>query len=128
MNHKSIKNLITAGLMIGILLTFVHIVIDAPVWLSPLFVRVEHPTTCQFQTYDKLLNQFVNDGHVDYAKLSKSPLLGKAVDELASMSPDQLKEERERICYWINAYNLLVLKNISDGYPAKNMSQISPFS
>ncbi|MBY0358168.1 MAG: DUF547 domain-containing protein [Candidatus Obscuribacterales bacterium] len=87
-------------------------------------LKVEAPKTCQFTIYNRLLAKYVKNGLVDYTKLKQDGDLKKAINELATTSPEKLSEKQAKLAYWLNAYNLLVLKNIADHYPIKTLSQL----
>lgn len=70
--------------------------------------------------YRELLNQYLQNGFVDYRSIRESPgLLQQAFEEF------QLVEEgvfqkwgvNEQKAFWVNAYNLAVIKIITDHYP-----------
>lgn len=102
---------------VGTLFVAFHILVNGWAWIKSSFTKVDHPTSYRFVTYDKLLHQVVKGDAVDYATLKKLPELDKAVDELAVVAPDKLNSDKEKLCYWLNAYNLLMLKSLSDKYP-----------
>ncbi len=101
----------------GALFVAFHVLVNGPAWIKSSFTKIEYPATYRFQTYDKLLHEVVKGDAVDYATLKKSPLLDKAVDELSTTSPDKLESDKEKLCYWLNTYNLLMLKSLADRYP-----------
>lgn len=104
-------------LSIGALLVAFHILVNGGAWIKSSFAKIEHPKTYRFETYDRLLHQVVKGDSVDYKAVKSSPLLDKAVDELASVAPDKLESDMEKACYWINAYNMLTLKLLANRYP-----------
>lgn len=104
-------------LAVGALFVAFHILVNGAAWIKSSFTKIDHPTTYRFTTYDKLLHAVVHDDGVDYATLKKEPSLDEAVDELARTAPDKLNSDKEKLCYWINAYNMLMLKSLADKYP-----------
>jgi len=108
----------------GALFVVFHILVNGPAWIKSAFTKIEHPTTYRFTTYDKLLHEIVKGDAVDYATLKKSPLLDKAVDELSVVAPDKLDSDKEKLCYWLNSYNLLMLKSLSDKYPISSTRKL----
>lgn len=118
MQTASFKNAIPVVLVtLGLLFVAFHILVNGFSWVKSSFTKIDHPTTYRFETYDKLLHEVVKGDLVDYSALKKSPLLSKAVDELAVVAPDKLATDKDKVCYWINSYNLLTLKLLSDRYP-----------
>ncbi|HEY9713635.1 MAG TPA: hypothetical protein V6C72_09200, partial [Chroococcales cyanobacterium] len=96
-------------IIVGCLLIFSHIAFNLGTWSRSTILKATHqvsyPQSYKFETYDKLLHQFVKGKLVDYTGLKKSPLLNQAVAELEKVSPDSLPTDNDKICYWINAYN-----------------------
>jgi hypothetical protein len=87
-------------------------------------IKVEHPGDSSFPELEQLLKSVVKDGRVDYASAKNSRLLEDAVRRLEAISPDRIEAPRERLCFWINAYNLLVIKEIADRFPIKSVKQL----
>lgn len=63
-----------------------------------------------------ILQDYVKDGKVDYAGLKASRLkdLKGYVESLGSVRPDDLPH-RERVAFWLNAYNAIVILQICQG-------------
>jgi Protein of unknown function, DUF547 len=118
---KSVAPFVVLGL--GFLLVLLNAVSHAGDFFAPLFLRVDHPLTCNFNTYDTLLKSVVKDDRVDYETLKKSKLLNEAIADLSKTSPDHLDSPDEQLCFWINSYNLLVLKAVTDAYPIRTVRQ-----
>ena len=88
--------------------------------------KTKPPTKVAF--HDKcapILKAFVNDkGMVDYRKLKrKRPELTQLLDEFAKLDPNEYNSwpKEDKIAFWINAYNIKLLKIIvdKDNYPIK---------
>lgn len=107
----------------GMLFLILFFVGNSPAYIQAFFTRVDHPQTYTFKSYDKLLSTFVKDGLVDYKNLSKSKLLSDAMEELAHTSPKKFEKE-EKLCYWLNAYNLIIIKIIADKYPVRKLHEL----
>lgn len=87
--------------------------------------EVEPPPKVIF--HDKcagILSSFVDDkGMVDYRKLKLKRLkLKRLLDEFAKLSRNEYNSwpKEDKIAFWINAYNLQMLKIIIDNYPIKS--------
>lgn len=65
--------------------------------------------------FDKTLQTHVNDGHVNYAGIQKDPGFPVYIEYLRQINPDKLNTDREKLAFWINAYNALSIKGIIDG-------------
>lgn len=82
---------------------------------------------------DRVLDRFVDDrGRVDYAGLKAEPGALKAfLDRLARVSPEShpelFPERADRLAYWINAYNALVLKGAVEAYPIRSVKEVDGF-
>lgn len=124
-NAALIKKLLPMTMIgVGLMLLCFQMVGGTVNFIRSAFTKVEHPTKYNYPIYDKLLQSYVKNDLVDYTGLSKSPDLEKAVDELARMSSEQILNDQDKLCYWINAYNLLTLKAICDRYPLKSVKQL----
>ncbi len=76
---------------------------------------------------DRVLKTYVNViGEVDYAALKKNSAdLGRYVETLAATSPANrphlFPTREDRLAYWLNAYNALVLHAVAARYPVKSV-------
>jgi len=116
-----------AAIAIGALLIISYVWRHLPEFTRAMTIRVEHPETYRFTVYDGLLKKYVKDGLVDYTHLKQDPDLQNAVAALESVAPDKLKDEKERVCFWINACNLLTLKVICNHYPVTTTDKLSQY-
>ncbi len=71
-----------------------------------------------------ILNSFVNDkGTVDYKTLKRKKLkLKQLLDEFAKLDPNEYNAwpKEDKIAFWLNAYNIKMLKIIVDNYPIES--------
>ncbi len=71
-----------------------------------------------------ILENYVNErGMVNYRKLRrKKPQLSKLLDEFAKFDPNEYSSwpKEDKIAFWINAYNIKMLKIIVDNYPIES--------
>jgi hypothetical protein len=100
----------------------VEITIDEPNEVEP--PKTKPPTKVAF--HDKcapIFKTFVNDkGMVDYRKLKlKRPELTQLLHEFARLDPNEYNSwpKEDKIAFWINAYNVKMLKTIVYNYPIK---------
>ena len=78
------------------------------------------------KTLDLVLDTYVRDGFVYYRALkSDRSKLDSYVTQLGSVAPDKLSRE-ERVAFWLNAYNALVLRTVIDHYPIQPRSKEYP--
>ncbi len=111
-------------LAIGLLLVGFQLVGDGFESLETLFIKVETPTSYRFRSYSQLLKEFVKDNSVDYAALKKSPLLKESMKEIAHISPAKMIDDKERLAYWLNVYNLMMIKEIADRFPITDLNAL----
>jgi len=78
------------------------------------------------KTLDQILDLYVRDGDVYYRalKLERAKLDG-FVSRLATEPIDKASRE-ERLAFWLNAYNALVLQTVIDHYPIQKRSSEYP--
>ena len=75
---------------------------------------------------DLILDTYVRDGDVYYRALkSDRRRLDAYVASLAA-APAETQPREERIAFWINAYNALVLRSVVDHYPIQGTSKEYP--
>lgn len=81
---------------------------------------------------DSVLQRYVSeDGRVDYPGLvgDHGPL-DRFVEALARSSPDNRPElfptEADRLAYWMNAYNALMLARVVQAWPVESVKKIKP--
>jgi hypothetical protein len=84
------------------------------------------PQAQQGKGLDDILDLYVRDGQVYYrAMKSDRAKLDAFVNRMAVENIDQLSRE-ERIAFWINAYNSLVLRTVVDHYPIQGHTTTYP--
>jgi uncharacterized membrane protein YdjX (TVP38/TMEM64 family) len=79
--------------------------------------------------YAKLLRVHVRPGTingitlnlVDYRAVKADPTYAQALAALAETRPEALPSDAARLAVWTNAYNLLALKAVLDGYPTTSI-------
>lgn len=109
---------------IAVVLIGMQFLAGASVWIRQMSLKIEHPTDSQFPEYENLLKAAVKDGRVDYQQTKDSSFLREAIKKLETLNPDQIKDPKEKTCFWINAYNLLVIKSIADRFPTNSVKQM----
>ena len=71
--------------------------------------------------YDSVLAEHVKDGLVDYPAIARNVRFGKYIESLEDFDLNTLSDDKERLAFWINVYNALVIKNIIDGKSPNGM-------
>ena len=74
-----------------------------------------------------LLNAYVANGLVDYASIRKDPSIINQVSDYLRIAPINTFGPSELKAFYINAYNLIVIKQIADHYPVTSPMDISGF-
>src|SRR5438552_11373482 len=94
----------------------------------PSATRSQSRTTAG-KTYDEILDTYVRDGLVYYRALKLERTRFDAyVGTLAAASIDSAPRD-ERLAFWLNAYNAIVLQTVIDHYPiVQRTSQYPPHS
>jgi hypothetical protein len=78
------------------------------------------------KTLDLILDTYVRDGFVYYRALkTERRQLDSYLAQLATVAPDKLSRD-ERLAFWLNAYNALVLRTVIDHYPIQPRSKEYP--
>ncbi len=77
-------------------------------------------TTTFFNKTNEFLNEFVSEGKVNYATLKADATKLEEVLSIAESISIYKKNELEYQAFWINVYNLSVIKGIVDNYPIKS--------
>jgi hypothetical protein len=75
-------------------------------------VGAASPVTFQHSEFDALLHRHVRAGRVDYDAFAHSPRFEHYLESLATFDPEQLGE-RDRLAFWINAYNAYTIHLIN---------------
>ena len=94
--------------------------------MVPSAAQENSAAAAQRKTFDELLDLYVRDGLVYYRALkSERAKLDAYVAGLADAAIDSAPRD-ERLAFWLNAYNALVLKTVVDHYPIPRRSQAYP--
>ena len=88
--------------------------------------------TARYSDHDwaRVLDLYVRDGLVDYKALKASPKPLKQYYAILSqtgptLTPEDFEARSDRVAYWINAYNALVLLAVLERYPVSTMYDLS---
>lgn len=65
-------------------------------------------------TWDALLKEAVNNGHVEYRQWADSPRFDTLVQQIATTDVSGMTRD-EKLVFYINAYNILAARGILDG-------------
>ena len=79
-----------------------------------------------FKEANIFFQKYVADGKVDYNAAKQSPMLNVFIDDIANVNLSSLSGDTRK-AYLINAYNLLVIKQIVDNYPLTSVQETGDF-
>lgn len=93
---------------------------------SSCFFSINAQNHIDHMKWDQLLLLNVSsDGDVDYKGFIRDKFLFKEYfDSLSLNSPNSTTSKTERIAYWVNLYNAIVMKMVIDNYPIKSINDI----
>ncbi len=78
----------------------------------------------QHLLFTQILNDYVINGLVNYAKLKDDKRLDKYLEQLENINPDNLLTDEDKLAFWINAYNAYTLKFIVEEYPVESINDL----
>jgi len=94
-----------------------------PAWVEPNDLKLK-PAVSFHDKFAGLLKNNVDDkGMVDYKTLRRKRLELKALlQEFDNLDPNEYRTwpKEDKIAFWLNAYNIQMLKIITDNYPIKS--------
>ena len=94
-------------------------------FLSVVFLCASFSISAQqldaiFKSTNTFLSTYVKNGRVDYKAISKNPtVLNSLLDQAAQVNV-LISEPENYKAFWINAYNLAVIKGLVNNYPTKS--------
>lgn len=80
-----------------------------------------------FSKTDAFLKEHIQDGLVDYKGIHDNPAALNALVKMAGQLSVRKDKSEEYQAFWINGYNLMVIKGIVDNYPIKSPMDIGGF-
>ena len=75
---------------------------------------------------DFFLIKHVKEGAIDYEAVKYDPMLKEIVGEIASLDISDYTND-QRLCFYVNAYNLLAIDLVLQSYPTSSVQDISGF-
>jgi len=103
--------------------------ITAALLICALWSSTSRGNEPDWTDYTALLQQHVHAGVIDGIRLSlvdypgirRDPRFATAVRQIARFPLQQLSSHEERMAFYINAYNLLAIKMVTDHWPVKSI-------
>jgi hypothetical protein len=74
--------------------------------------------------FSDLLKSQVSAGKVNYKSLCSDDRLDGYLAQLAKTNPDTIDSTKDKLAFWINAYNAYTLKIICDNYPLESINDL----
>jgi len=104
-------------------------------WLLSLLSSVVIAEEPDWSNYNKLLSQYVKPGQINHVKLMKVDYLGikhdavfkELVSQIANFDINKLSNQKEKLAFYINAYNILAIKVVIDHWPVKSIKDVGSF-
>ncbi|WP_036383642.1 DUF547 domain-containing protein [Muricauda sp. MAR_2010_75] len=84
-------------------------------------------TSIFFERADSFFGQYVKDGKVDYRQIHANPEKLNSLLELAKNVTVAKTNPKTYQAFWINAYNLCVIKGVMDSYPIDSPLDVPGF-
>lgn len=73
--------------------------------------------------FTEILNDLVKNGLVDYDNLRNDDRLPKYLDQLSNTNIEELTR-KEKLAFWINAYNAYTLQVVVENYPIESIMEL----
>ena len=81
------------------------------------------------ELFDQVLQEHVDEkGRVNYTKLKANPEKFEAYLDLLAFADPEALSYNERLTFWINAYNALVIKGVVNHYPITSVRKVKLFN
>jgi len=94
-----------------------------PAWVEPNDLKLKPVVSFHDKFAEVLKNNVDDKGMVDYKTLRRKRLQLKALlQEFDNLDPNEYRTwpKEDKIAFWLNAYNIQMLKVITDNYPIKS--------
>jgi hypothetical protein len=78
----------------------------------------------QHLLFTQILNDYVQNGLVNYKKLKDDNRLDIYLEQLENTNPDNLLTDEDKLALWINVYNAFTLKFIIEEYPVESINNL----
>ena len=103
-----------------------HLSIILLFFTTSLFAQVELENF--FDQTDQFLKSYTVDGKVDYESLKNDPqTLNELVDMMTEVNLSDDLSKNQIKAFWINAYNIAVIKSVIENYPIDSPLDVNGF-
>jgi len=76
------------------------------------------------QLFSDILSRNVKSGLVNYEELKNDERFEKYLTQLSNTNPEKLSQ-KEKLAFWINAYNAFTIKIIVENYPVESITNLN---
>ena len=91
-------------------------------------VPVTAETGVDHSSFARVLDRVVRDGRVDYLALRDDHAgLDMYIAQIARTNPAELESDNDRLAFWLNTYNALVLDAVLDNWPLASVRDVPGF-
>jgi hypothetical protein len=103
--------------------------------LAVFFIFCPNSEAFDFSDWDTLVKKYVAPETlegiqlhaVDYAGLKKDAVFSGLVARLEAYNLENLESRESKLSFWINVYNILAAKMITDHYPVESIKDVGSF-
>jgi len=99
------------------------IFLSALLFLSSNFI-IAQIADDQHSLFTQILQDYVSNGLVKYKELKDDRRLDKYLKQLENTDPNKIMNEKNRLAFWINAYNAYTLMFIIEEYPVESINDL----
>jgi hypothetical protein len=92
---------------------------------SSLHINNAQSGDSNYQLFNLVLNKYVKLGKVNYKEMSIDSRVSGVVEQFEKVNPDKIKLSNDKLAFWINLYNSIVLQIISKNYPLKSINDLN---
>ncbi len=74
--------------------------------------------------FNDVLKLYVVNGAVDYPSIKKDERFAAYLKTISAVKPAKIKDDQDRLAFWINAYNAFTIKLVLDHFPVQSIRDI----
>ncbi len=97
------------------------LLLPAALFLLPLLSTPLAAEVPDHSLFSQVLRDHVRNGVVDYRGIKADERFPRYIAMLQQTNPAALGDRRERLAFWLNAYNAFTIQYVIDRYPIKSL-------
>ncbi len=101
-----------------------HVFLRAAVCFLLLGSSASAQNDPEHSVFSAVLRDHVVKGEVDYGSIKTDKRFTQYLSAISETDPITIKDENDRLAFWINAYNAFTIRLIVDHYPVKSIRDI----